>query len=329
MDHRPGRVIVRRTCIVFVSVAVLAALPAARADWPITQAACPGVTAAVSLWKQLGTDTLENLGFDGLGNVWISNSTQGRIERYRLADGAQTATVTVPAPGAITLGPNGKMYVNFGNALVGAFLRTRAAGVKLFNPTDADLVMTTFADGFHMANGAIFDAAGNLYVSNDVDAGLKRITPAGVVEQFSDVWGTNGLVVLGESLYAAITFDQRSPIEQIPLAAPQSHSTFTELSFGSVSLQPAVHQPTVDPATTPLVGLKGLDDMTLGPDGRFYVVANGMGELLRVDPATKAACLLASGLRNPSSLRFDPGSGDLFITEFSGAIKHVKLTPAS
>jgi hypothetical protein len=56
----------------------------------------------------------------------------------------------------------------------------------------------------------------------------------------------------------------------------------------------------------PLVGLKGLDDITRDENGILYPVANGMGELLRVDPATGEACLIASGFQNSSSVRIAP-----------------------
>jgi streptogramin lyase len=314
--------------VILAILAITAVTPAARADWPVTQSACTDVTATVEVWKQFGNDVLENLALDGLGNIWISNSSKGRIERWDLDTKAQTFSAAVAAPGAITPGPLGRLYVNFGDSIQGALAKTGMAGVKWLDPEASTPELADYSAGFHMANGGAFDAAGNLYASNDVDAGLVRIALGGSpVEPFSDVWGTNGLVVYGDNLYAAITFDQRSPIEQIPLANPALHSTFAELSFGAVSLQPAVHAPSASPVTTPLVGLKGLDDMTLGPDGNFYVVANGMGELLRVDPQTGEACLVTSGLQNPSSVRFlQEGDSDhpvAFITEFSGAVRRV------
>jgi hypothetical protein len=68
----------------------------------------------------------------------------------------------------------------------------------------------------------------------------------------------------------------------------------------------------------------------------LYPVANGLGELLRVDPETGDACLVASGFQNPSSVRIAPPgspfdtSGEAFtfyVTEFSGAIRVVGYTP--
>lgn len=52
--------------------------------------------------------------------------------------------------------------------------------------------------------------------------------------------------------------------------------------------------------------------------------------------ATRNACLVATGLQNPSSVRIAPTGGDfdvsgkaltLWITEFSGAIRTVGYTP--
>jgi hypothetical protein len=140
----------------------------------------------------------------------------------------------------------------------------------------------------------------------------------------------------GENLYAAITFDQRSPIARVPLDEPEAWDTDIQLTFGVVSLEPVVYDPGTDAERAPLVGLKGLDDMTRDDDGMLYPVANGMGELLRVDPADGSACLIAGGLQNPSSVRVappafsdaNPDTIDFYVVEFSGAIRHVAFDPA-
>ena len=65
-------------------------------------------------------------------------------------------------------------------------------------------------------------------------------------------------------------------------------------------------------------------------------MANGTGELLRVNPLTGEACLIVSGLGNPSSVRIAP-SGSAFdtsgraltfyISEFRGTVTTVGYTP--
>ena len=197
--------------------------------------------------------------------------------------------------------------------------------------------MKVYAAGFNMANGLAFAPNGDAYVSNDVDAGLIRIprTHPSAWSVLDDVWGSNGLVVTrdGKTMYATITFDQRSPIERISLPSG-AHTTAFQLTVGVVSLKPAVY--TNPDLSRPLLGVKGLDDMT--SDGRYlYPVANGLGELLRVDPRTGAACLIVSGFPTSSSVRIAPESGpfadhdrgtiDFYITRFTGQIMRVRYRP--
>lgn len=301
---------------------------------PLTQDACSG-SATVAVWKQLGSDVLENLLFAD-GSLWISDSTAGAIRRFDPAGAEMTGLPGVSSPGGLALGPDGLIYAGEGNAAAQAILRTGAARVIRFDAASPSATEQVYASGFNMPNGMTFGPNDDLFVSNDFDVGLVRIprSDPSSWSVFADVWGTNGLVVdpAGTNLYAAITFDQRSPIERIPLANPASHETAVQLSFGVASLQPAVH---TDPdASAPLAGVKGLDDMTRDADGVLYVVANGTGELIRVDPSTGAACLIASGLRNPSSVRIAPpefAAGEatttFFVTEFSGAIRRIVHTP--
>jgi hypothetical protein len=122
------------------------------------------------------------------------------------------------------------------------------------------------------------------------------------------------LAVIGDDLYVDITIDARSTIERIPLADPSKHTVAAQLSSLGGALIP-----------------KGLDDLTaVGP---HTVVAAGFvsGELLRVDLSSGSACVLASGLELPTSVRRPIGFGgfdansDLFVTEASGRVLHVHL----
>ena len=305
----------------------------------LTQDPCPGTVTGPVVWKKMGADLLENLLF-AEGSLWVSDSTARRVVRLA-ADGGEVPGGSLDDlyPGGLAQGPDGLIYAGSGNSIPDAALRRGLSKVVRFAPSDPAGTVHTYAEGFNMANGMTFAPGDDLFVSNDVDRGLIRIPRAapGDWHVFADVWGTNGIVVdpAGENLYAAITFDQRSPIERIPLDDPDAHETAAVLTLGVASLEPAVYLP--DPSK-PLLGVKGLDDMTRSPDGTLYVVANGLGELLRVDPDSGEACLVASGFQNPSSVRIAPPgsafdiSGEamtFYVVEFSGAIRTVGYTPGT
>ncbi len=293
---------------------------------PLTQTSCSDLHSTVSVFHPGGVplkDWLEQLAFDGHGGMWVSPINQNFVERFD-AKGTLTKTVPVPGPGGLILGPDGLIYVNISSG-------PSAPGVMRFDPTQINPVAQLFVSGLPGVNGDAFDNAGNLYVSTeDQPPSVLRIRPDGTRdapwEQAAAFYGANGLAVDGHNLFASITFDQRSPIEIVPIADPAAHRVFADLSLGVLSRQPAVNPP--DPRA-PLVP-KGLDDMTLGPDGQLYVVGFSSGELLRVDPRTAKACVVVSGLETPTAVQFAVGFGvfdsaDLFITETSGRIVHVHL----
>lgn len=314
------------------AVFVLASLPlGARAgNYPVTQEPCGG-TVTSTVWMQLGNDVLENLLFSD-GWLWISDSTTGTVRRFD-QNGIEQGSVAIDSPGGLARHSDGYIYAGAGDSMANAVQRNGAAKVVRFTPAGPG-APSDYATGMNMVNGLTFGPDDTLYVSNDLDYGLiaiPRANPAAWSE-LAHVWGTNGLAIIGSDLYANITFDQRSPIERIPLAAPTTHATAAQLTFGVASVEPAVH---TDPnLSAPLVGVKGLDDVTLA-GGFLYPVANGMGELLRVDPTNGDACLIASGLTTPSSVRVasgafadsDSATIDFFVTEFSGAIRHITWKP--
>jgi sugar lactone lactonase YvrE len=332
----PRRATVPRLVACAALVAALA--PAASHGGLLTQDRCPGTVTGPAVWKKLGPDVLENLLFAD-GSLWVSDTSANKVVRLTPA-GAEVpgGSLTGIAPGGLALGPDGLIYAGDGNSVAGALLRTRASRVVRFDPAAPNATLQTYAAGFNMANGMTFGPGDDLFISNDLDRGLIRIprTAPASWALFSDTWGTNGLVVdpAGVNLYAAITFDQRSPIERIPLANPAAHSAAAVLTFGVASLRPAVY-PHPD-RSKPLLGIKGLDDMTRDAAGNLYPVANGLGELLRVDPATGRACRIASGLQNPSSVRIAPPGSPFdtsgqaltfYVVEFSGAIRTVGYSP--
>lgn len=295
-------------------IAVCAGTAPAGAAAPAS--ACAGIGAAGGIFTTVGPPALfwlENAGFDRRGGMWISELVLNKLVRFD-AQGNAGVGIPVASPGASLLGPDGLMYALYGNSPAGG-LAPGAAGVVRFDPGAANPVVETFATGLQMANGAAFDAAGNLYVGETTKTGLTKIRPDGTVDAAfaaaTPIAGADGVAIIGDTLYATIFTDVKSSIVRVPLDDPAAYTVLTSLSPNGVP--------------------KLLDDLAVGPDGALYVAA-GSGEVLRVDPASGAACVAYQAPFPIDSVRFAEGfppyenGRDAFLTSETGAIVHVRFT---
>src|SRR3954451_6430070 len=257
-------------------------------------AAVPSATAAADFcapWQQKtlksGLGSLENLEFDGSGGLLLSATGPGAIERLT-ADGTLTTLVPdVNAPGGQRV-VGRTLYFNTGDA----------AQAGLTGPPDGTLarfdldphLRSTFASGLTMPNGLAVLPNGDFVVSRDIGSGtgITRIPaddPAHPQTNWAKLDDQNGMAVdpTGTFLYAVQTFTMDSAVYRIRISDPSDMSVVATLA---------------DP------GPKGLDDMTIGPDGILYVAANLTGEVIRVNPTTGEHCVIAGGMQNTSSLKF-------------------------
>lgn len=303
-----------RSLLVVMALALAWAVPG---EAQVTQAPCDVMPEAV-LFAESET-SLENLAFDGRGRLYVTEVGAQRILDFS-PDGSVAREIDLDAHGVVW-GPDDRLYaiVAAGDGVYDV-RRSIDAGVSAFE------VYTT---GITTYNGMAFDGDGDLYVSDDSVAppaqppDLVRV-PAGdpmAWEPWTPLYGPNGLAyeAATDSIYTVITADQSSPVLRLSATDRDKVEVVTYLSFGVATLEPGFHDPQGDPLYP---GPKGLDDLTLGPDGRLYIVGHLSGELLRVDPATGEACLLASGLEEPTSVRIARGFGEhggkLFVTTWGG-----------
>ena len=291
-----------------------AGVPAVSAQ---TQAPCDGAPAPVLFLEH--QSSLENLAFDGNGSLYLSDAGGARILRV-WPDAEPKGELAVDAHG-IVWGPDDRLYAAV------------TAGEDLYDiQRSTDSLVTAFevySTGLPVYNGMAFDAQGNLYATDDniappeVPPDLVRIPRADPAnwEPWTELYGPDGITfdAATGALYTVITADQSSPVLRLSPTDPTVSEVVTYLSYGSATLEPNAHPPQGDPANTVP---KGLDDLTLGPDGKLYLAAHLAGELLRVDPVDGSACLVASGLEEPTSARFahgfGPHGGKLFVTTWGG-----------
>ena len=299
---------------VAASAATLTAAPGA------VRAASPACSPWAMRTVVSGLSVLEDLLPDGGGGMLLSSSSHNSIERVSPDGTVTTVLAGVNAPGAQQLRGH-VVYFATGDATASGAMGTADGTVDTL-----DLVTgrhATYATGLVMPNGMAFDGAGNAYVTRDVDApagahtGITRIPatdPAHPQLDWAALEDTNGIAVDpgGRHLYADQTFTPDSSVFRIDLANP---GTITKVA----SLQGAGGSPVP----------QGLDDMTIDGDGILYVAANSGGQIIRLDPRSAEACVIASGLMTPSSLKFGRGAGwpqdHLFVVGFDGSLR--ELTP--
>ncbi len=286
---------------------------------PLTQPRCPGASQPWTFASGLGL--LENLAFDGAGGLFVS----GERGLRRLGTDGSSIALDGDVGGGLAFGPDGRLHAGVGNSPVSGVAGSGDADVVRYSTIDPP-TRDVFASGLDMVNGVAFGPSGELFVSNDFGRYVALVAPGGGAgSAWARVDSANGLVVAPPFLYAAVTFDGASPIVRVRLDDPSDVRVIANLSFGAASLAGGVHAPSE--SSLPLIP-KGLDDMAWGADGRLYVAANGAGEVLRVDPSTGSACVLASGLVNPSSVRFAHGFGTfdglVFVTSFDGSVRVVR-----
>jgi sugar lactone lactonase YvrE len=282
------------------------------------EASTPAAGPCVAWHKQRvagGLGTLENLSFDGVGGLLLSSSV-GKGSILRLTpDGAATTVVSgVKSPGGQVV--DGRtLYFTTGNGIADGVLGLFGVASGTISAIDLDTGTThVVADKLVMPNGMIRLPDGSFLVSRDLGAPGRttRVYPDGSRQVFAPrVTSTNGMAYdagLGV-VYIASTFNPTTTISVVDLD---------------------------DPAAAPrVIKLRGLgplnsaDDLTLGADGYLYVALNVAGQVIRVDPASGAACTIARGLPLSSSLRFGSGPGwdpaSLYVTSFRGTV--TRLAP--
>jgi putative cell wall-binding protein/sugar lactone lactonase YvrE/predicted esterase len=262
-----------------------------------------------------GLGSLENLEPDGAGGMLLSASDRDAVERL-LPDGTvETVAADVDRPGGMRV-RDGVLFVNTGDGAASGLAGTADGTIQRIDLATGD--RTTYAEGLVMPNGLVFDGDGNAYTSRDLgaDAMVTKVPatdPSAPDTAWADLADTNGLAVdpTGEWLYASTTFNAPAVVYRIALDDPTVIEEIAQLA-GVGSPVP-----------------KGLDDLTIDGAGVLYLTANGSGEVLSLDPATGRACVVATGLQNPSAVKFGAGPGwdpaHLYVSAFDGRV--VELLP--
>lgn len=271
---------------------------------------CEGPAPAVAPFGDASLPVVgwrENLVFDGRGRLWVSSVLENRIDGYD-AGGRRVASVEVGSPGGLAVGPGGDVFVVTDPLVVAPTSTIRSFDPD--SPSPQARLVATLPGG---KNGLAADAEGNLYATGENAASVTRVRPDGSVDEGwsarAAVHGTNGIGIHDGTAVVSVTFATDTVLHAIPLDRPE------------------------DARATVLTRLpdlaRGLDDLAV-TDHDVYVAGMTGGEILRVDRASGAACVLVTGIPGPTSVRVAEGFGafgprDLFVTSIDGTIRHVAL----
>ena len=260
-----------------------------------------------------GQSPLENLVFDGRGGLLLSAIRDNAILRLG-ADGELTTLIDdVYAPGGLRV-RHGVLYFNTGDNATSGVQGIADGTIDRYRFESGR--RSVWARGLTMPNGLVFLPNGDAVVSRDLGTGtgmtrIRARDPEHPQLNWARLDDTNGMAVdpTGRWLYTVETFTAESRVYRIRISDPSRIRVVASLGGGAVP--------------------KALDDMTIDRRGRLYITANLAGEVIRLSPRTGASCVLASGLHNPSAVKFGRGPGwskrSLYVTGFDGAV--VRLTP--
>jgi hypothetical protein len=257
-----------------------------------------------------GLGVLENLEPDGQGGLLISNNGANEIDRLTPDGHVTTLIAGVPSPGGQRI-HGGYLYFNTGDSAQAGILQTTDGTIQRYD--FASRARVTWSSGLAMPNGLLFLPSGDAVVSRDSPGwGITRIPfadPTHPQRNWVTTNDSNGLAVdpTGTWLYFDQTFQPGGLLLRARLSHPSDVEQVASLGQGLV-----------------------LDDLTIDRAGDLYIAANRpapTGELIRLDPATGASCVIASGLGDPSAVKFGCGSGwasdHLYVVGFEGNVYDV------
>ncbi|MFC4602268.1 SMP-30/gluconolactonase/LRE family protein [Rhodococcus kronopolitis] len=275
--------------------------PAACVPWTVSEVAS-------------GFGMLENLAFDGRGNVLLSEGAPsgGGAVRTLTATGERGDLVEdVNSPGGMVVDGSRVIFTTGNNAMSGLMNATNGTVESVDLDTGE---RTTLVEGLTMPNGLAQLADGDLLTTTALGdrVGITRIPAGGGdFERLSvDLGSVNGIAATADGKVVVDTsFDADGAVHVLDAA---------DLSAATQSV------PLPGDGRTNIA-----DDLAVDESGNVYVALNGGGKVVRVDPVSGDRCDIATGLTMVSSVRFGSGTGwdstALYATSFDGSVH--KLTP--
>ncbi|TFI44025.1 hypothetical protein E4P29_09015 [Rhodococcus sp. 1R11] len=259
-----------------------------------------------------GLGMLENLEFDGRGSMIVSETSPigpGALRSVAPNGDRGTLVSGVESPGGLVRDGD-TLYFTTGNSAAAGLFDSSTGTIDALDLDTGD--RSTYASGLTMPNGLAESADGTFFVTRNLGAapGLSSVAPAGTVSRTrTDLGSANGIAIARGKMYVANTFDVEPVVHVLDEQDPSGPVSRIRLDgFGPFTMS---------------------DDLTVGIDGMVYLAQNLAGRVVRIDPASGASCVVATGVPLTSAVAFggvgfDPTA--LYATSFDGSVR--ELSPA-
>jgi len=291
-----------------------------------------GVTVSRGRAYVSGPAAFGNAGM-GPTRVWAFDLESGALAREYILSGEDTAYDH--GPGEIVVDRGGNLYV-LSTQLGIVRIDPRTGEQSSYAPPFPDLPICGLApapcsptaiDRPALPDGAVFDAAGNLYVTDLFQATLWRVPagggPASIFFQDARLdltFGPNGLRLDrgGDTLYFTVTGPELGAVLTLPLRSPTADQLRTFAVY---------------PYQLP-------DGIAFGESGRLYVAIAGTGQISVLDasgaevgrfPSPEENAALPIPVDTPAGIAFDDDSQSILVTNhalLSGNPAHFALLRA-
>jgi sugar lactone lactonase YvrE len=263
----------------------------------------------------------EGLAMNAAGDTaYVGLAPTGQILKINIADGKVSDFGTVPPPPAnkgFVLGVQtdkaGDFYVG-----VASFDPTYQPGIYKIPAAGGAGVLFAKDPGMNFPNGLVFNAAGDLFVTDSVSGSIFKVDTAGVVTKWvTDALltgdkmakcasalpfplGANGIVISNGDFY--VTNTDKASMVKVQIKGDGTAGTVT--SF----------------VATDCTNFGGPDGLSVDTDGSFLVASNGINAITRVGTDGKVTLVIAKDvmapLDSPAStwITTTKAGKDLFIT---------------
>jgi sugar lactone lactonase YvrE len=298
----------------------------------------------------------QRVAVDAIGNFYIADLGNRRVRRVGLdgiittvagdgtlgfsGDSGSATSATLRGPDDVAVDVAGNLYIVDGDGLLladGSNNRIRVVTTDgVINTVAGDGSTGFLGDGGSAASaslanpiGVTFDAAGNLYIADQNNARVRKVTPEGVM---STVAGNGVRGFTGDGVQATSTglsFVVATAVDtggNLYIADLADHRIRKVAPNGIISTVAGNGTPgfSGDGGQATLAMINSPGGIAIDSAGNLYISDTGNNRIRKVTPAGVISTVATTG-NSPAGMAFD-GNGNLFIA-FSGTHNVRKLTP--